>query len=118
MRRHVLFVDEHQIIRALRPLQGQSRLRQGQFRLALGVEDAQIDAQIPGGSLHELRVADPECFLRRARIQEQHRLRTRAGTENRAEQQQAEVKKLEHESSGPKEKWPRIIAIDHLTFGA
>ncbi|MNN97333.1 hypothetical protein D3C81_2164790 [compost metagenome] len=63
------------------------------------------------GRLHELRIADPERFLRRARIQKQHRLCPRAGLKQRGEQQKTDVDKLEHEASRPKEKWPRIIAL-------
>ncbi|MNZ94613.1 hypothetical protein D3C78_1137260 [compost metagenome] len=54
LRRHVLLVDEHQVVGPLRALQHLSRLGQGQFRAPLAVFDTQVHPQVLGSGLHEL----------------------------------------------------------------
>ncbi len=72
LRSNVLFVDEHQVVRAVFPLQGFARLGDGCVRVALGITHTQIQAEVLGGGLHELRVGDPESFGRRARVKKHH----------------------------------------------
>ena len=115
---NVLLVDKHQVVGPVRSLQGNPGLGHGEFGLASGIEDLQIDAKVVSRRLHELRIADPERFLSRTRVEEQHRLCPGCGSENRTEQQEAEAEKLQHERPGPKEKWPRIIAPESAAIDA
>ncbi|MCY1186799.1 hypothetical protein D9M73_277080 [compost metagenome] len=72
LRGHVLLVDQHQVIRPVLALEHLARLDQCQLRTPLAVLDVQLHAQVLGGGLHEVRIADPEGFVGIARIEKNH----------------------------------------------
>ncbi|MNE68690.1 hypothetical protein D3C80_1643660 [compost metagenome] len=76
--RHILLVDQHQVIRPLRPVQDRPGLGQCQVGAALAVFYPQGHAQFVRCGLHEAGVAGPELLVGQPRVKENHRNRLRA----------------------------------------
>ncbi|MNF01268.1 hypothetical protein D3C80_2002400 [compost metagenome] len=67
-----MLVDEHQVIRTIRPLQHFAGLVEHQVQVALGIADFKVHAEVIGGRLHELRITRPEGFVVTPRIEKNH----------------------------------------------
>lgn len=127
LRRHILLVDQHQVIRPLRPAQDRLGTGQRQVGAALAVFHAQGHAQLVRGGLHEAGITGPERLGGQPRVEENHRSRLRA-CRQRQGKTQAMAQRLEHGLKSLRSK-QRIInavplqahkwqSVSHSPFGS